>query len=359
MSNQSQFGKKKKGIINSFTKSEKVTQWIIWGGIATLGLVFWDRILPFLIRVTENTIHLLIAVGILGAIIFVITDPKVRTLAKAAYMKAISSLTRAFIKHDPIGVMRVYIQQLKGRQQEMDENADQVAAEKGKLDRIINDQFEEMKKEAAMSKKASSLGEEGEARVHKNQAGRLKSSNDKLKKMSNRMFKLQTFLKKLSKNTSLMIKDRENSLRTKELEYNTLKAGHKALSNATEIFNGKGSQKEMYEEALKFLQEDMGAKMGQMDRYLEQSQEFILNMDIESAIFDDEGAQVLDSMMDQDFNYLFEDPEDDFRRIAQGKASAEDLLNNSSAEPELVKTTRSASTSNKKAKSTNSNPYSD
>jgi hypothetical protein len=357
MSNQSQFGKKPRGL-KGFTKSEKWTQYILWGGIAALGLVFWDRILPFLIRVTENTIHLLIAVGILGTIIFVITDPKVRALAKAAYMKAISSITRAFIKHDPIGIMRVYIQQLKGRQDEMEKSADHVAAEKGKLDRIIADQFEEMKSEAAKSKKATSLGEKGQAMVHQNQAGRLKTSNDKLKKMSDRMHKLQSFLKKLSKNTSLMIQDRENSLRTKELEYNTLKAGHKALSNATAIFNGKGSQKELYEEALKFLQEDMGAKMGQMDRYLEQSQEFMLKMDIESAMFDDEGAKVLDSMLDQDFTYLFEDPEDDFQRIAQGQVSADELLNNTSAEPELIKTTKATPIKNTNTKTKSSdNPY--
>jgi len=153
MANQNQFGKKPKGLMG-FTKSEKWTQWLLLGGIATLGLVFWNRILPFLIGVVENTIHLLIAVGILGAIIFVITDPKVRALAKAAYMRAISNITTWFIKHDPIGIMRVYIQQLKSRQNEMDENANQVAAEKGKLDRIISDQFDEMKSEAAKSKKA-------------------------------------------------------------------------------------------------------------------------------------------------------------------------------------------------------------
>lgn len=355
MSNQQQFGKKTK--LLSFTKNEKVTQWVVWGAIVAAGLYFWDMILPFLIRVANNTLHLMILLGIIGAIVFVYNDPRVRALVKAAYMKAIQSITRGFVKHDPIGVMRVYIQQLKGRFNEMEKSADDVAGEKGKLDRIIEDQFEEMKSEAAKAKKARAMGEEGQAMVHQNQAGRLKSSNDKLKKMSDRMFKLQAFLKKLSKNTALMIQDRENSIRTKEVEYNSLKAGHKALSNATQIFNGKGSQKELYEQALKFLQEDMGVKMGQMDRYLEQSQEFLLKMDIESAIFDDEGAKVLDSMLDQDFTYLFENPEDDFQRIAQGQVSVDELLTNSSAEPELVKTTKSSTTQQSNDNSKKSNPY--
>lgn len=358
MSNQNKFDGKPKGL-KQFTPNEKWTQYILLAGIAALGLYFWDKILPFLIRVTENSIHLLIALGVLGGIIFVISDPKVRALAKASYMRAISNITKAFIRHDPIGIMRVYIQQLKGRQAEMSENANDVAAEKGKLDRIISDQFDEMKHEAAKANKARSLGEEGQSMVHQNQAGRLKTSNDKLKKMSDRMFKLQSFLKELSKNTSLMIQDRENSLRTKELEYNTLKAGHKALSNATEIFNGKGSQKELYEEALKFLQEDMGAKMGQMDRYLEQSQEFMLNMSIDSAMYDDAGAKVLDGMLDQDFTYLFESPDKDFQKIAQGKATLEEMMSNSSPEPELVKTTRSKKVVNVNTKTFKSdNPYS-
>ena len=349
MANQNQFGKKVIGLTNK----DKWTQRIVWAGLIGTGLYFWDMILPFLIRLTTNSIHLVAALAVLGGIVWVLTDPKLRILAKTYYYKTIQNLTRIMVKHDPIGVMRVYIQQLKVKYAEMDENANEIAGEKGKVDRLISDQFEEMQKEISMSKKATTMGEKGEAMVHQNQAGRLKSSNDKLKNMSNRMAKLQHFLKKLAKNTDLMIQDKENSLRSKEVEYNTLKAGHKALSNATAIFNGKGGQKEMYEEALKFLQDDMGMKMGQMDRYLEQSQDFMLKMDIESAIYDEEGAKLMDDMLEQDFTYLFEDPEDSFQKIASGEVSADDLLNNSSAEPQLVKTKKSKTIS----KSNASNPY--
>lgn len=328
--NKVQFKKSSK--LRKLTKGEKWTQRIIIAGAVTAGLVFWDKIIPFLIRITENTIYLVAALSVLGLFVFLITDPKIRALAKAGYMKAISSLTRLFVKNDPIGIMKIYMQQLKSRQREMEKDSNLVASEKGRVDRIISDQFEEMKIEIAKSRKSEEIGEIAKSKMHKNQAGRLKMSNEKLKKMSDRMFKLQIFLNKLSKNTSLMVQDRENSLRTKEMEYRTLKAAHKALSNATEIFNGKNSEKDLYEDALKFLQEDMGSKIGEIDNYLEKSQDFILNMDIESAIFDEEGEKVLDQLLNKDFEYLFQDPENDFQKITNGKHSADELLKDSKQE---------------------------
>lgn len=310
----------------SLSKNEKWVSRIFVALLAGTGLFFWDKILPFLIRVVQNTLHLGLLIAAVGALVFVITNPKTRSMAKLAYMKMINVITDSIIKNDPIGVIRITIQQMKSKHTMMEAESNAVAAEKGKIDLLIKNQYNEMQEYAAQAKIAKQRNEMGEYKVAINQVGRLKDSNDNLKDMSDRMYKLQMFLKKLSKNIKYLITDRENMLNSKEKEYAALKAGHKALSNATSIFNGKGYQKEYYDDALRFLNDDMGEKLGQLDRYLEQSQEFITTMDIKNSVLDQKGINVLDNMLEQDFDYLFEDPEEAFDKIAKGEATSSEML---------------------------------
>src|SRR5260370_18631498 len=67
------------------------------------------QLLPFLIAAATDTLHLALLVAGLLIVVFVITDHRVRTLAKLIFQSARRYLTGRFIDLDPIGILKNYM----------------------------------------------------------------------------------------------------------------------------------------------------------------------------------------------------------------------------------------------------------
>src|SRR5260370_417087 len=79
------------------------------------------QLLPFLIAAATDTLHLALLVAGLLIVVFVITDHRVRTLAKLIFQSAVRYLTGLFIELDPIGILKNYIAEMKKNLAVMDE----------------------------------------------------------------------------------------------------------------------------------------------------------------------------------------------------------------------------------------------
>ncbi|NJK85694.1 MAG: hypothetical protein HC906_06740 [Bacteroidales bacterium] len=74
----------------------------IIGMIAGGGYLLY-KALPFLISLTQNILHLSFLLLGLGALIYIVLDPKIRNLIFYLYKSFVRKITGIFIQIDPIG----------------------------------------------------------------------------------------------------------------------------------------------------------------------------------------------------------------------------------------------------------------
>ncbi len=85
--------------------------------------------MPYLITLLENTLY---AAGLfigVGALLYVLLDPKFRTLIWYIYKSIMRSVTGMFVQIDPIGILESYIDSLKDNLHKMDK---QIGALRGR-----------------------------------------------------------------------------------------------------------------------------------------------------------------------------------------------------------------------------------
>jgi len=99
-------------------------------------------------------------------------------------------------------------------------------------------------------------------------------------------------LDKMKRNVTLLMEDTEHEVKIQEVKYKSIKAAHAAMSSAKKLISGS-SQKDMFEQSLEFIAEDIADKMGEMDRIMEASTDFMNGIDLQNGVWDEKGLQTL------------------------------------------------------------------
>ena len=103
--------------------------------------MYFDRVVTFLIRVTENTLYLGGLLALLAGLVFLLTSRDVRTGLFFLFKTISRKLTGLIIQLDPIAIMKIYVQDLKEKRQQMQGQIDTLAGQLVKLNRKINENF--------------------------------------------------------------------------------------------------------------------------------------------------------------------------------------------------------------------------
>jgi hypothetical protein len=125
-------------------------------------------------------------------------------------------------------------------------------------------------------------------------AGRLKDSNMKLDDLYKRMEVLYRVLSKMYENSAVLAEDIEDQVRLKEQERKAMLAGHSAMKSAMSIIKGDSDKRAMFDSALEAIADDVSNKVGEMERFMEMSENFMSSIDLQNGIFEEKGMQMLD-----------------------------------------------------------------
>ena len=104
-----------------WSKKEGTTGMIVLALLIGAGVYGFSAILPWLITLLQNTIHTVFLAATLGVLIFIVTDKRVRNLAKYMFKSVMRAITGIFITIDPIGILRNYVSDLERNIREMTE----------------------------------------------------------------------------------------------------------------------------------------------------------------------------------------------------------------------------------------------
>lgn len=294
-----------KGPIKTFwQRPEGTPGMIVMAAIIVGAGIGLYHILPYLITLLTNLYTALALIAGLGVIFVLATDKRFRTLLWYFYKLAMRKMTAAFIQIDPIGILETYVEDLHKKSHKMAEQITQLSGQRGKVKRQITDYEKEMRDNIDKAKAAEKQGRDrATVTLYANKAARSEATIGKLANLFKTMGILESVIKKMNKASTFMIEDTEDKVKHMKIEREAVLKSHSVMKSAKAIIAGDNDKKILFDQAMEYVVDDIGMKLGEMDSFMEQSQSFMENMDIQNGVFEARGEKMLEEW-DQKINTI-------------------------------------------------------
>lgn len=257
----------------------------------TLVSKFFSAILAF---ATGTIFGSVISMIVLGAVIFMALDSKTRTLVSYMYKSAMRAITSLFVKIDPIGILKSYVDDLKNNLRKMNKQISKLRGQMHKLKELIINNQKEIKSNLNLASEARDSNKQAVMILKSRKAGRLKESNMKLEDLYKKMEVLYRVLKKMYENSEILVEDITDQVEVKEQERKAIMASHSAMKSAMSIISGDKDKRALFDEALEAVADDVSQKVGEMERFMEVSESFMSSIDLQNGVFEEEGLKMLE-----------------------------------------------------------------
>ncbi len=263
------------------------------GMLGALGYVLY-QILPYINEILNNTIQAVALTAVLAGMIYMIIDPKVRTLVGYMYQSVMRFITGIFVQIDPIGILENYIDDLKKSLRKMSQQIANLQGQMQKLGSIIKDNQKQINQNLQIADAAKRNDKQAIMVLKSRAAGRLQDSNMRLEDLYKKMEVLHRVLIKMYENSEIMSLDLEDQVKVKKQERSAIQASHSAMSSAMSILNGNPDKKRMFDMAMEAVNDDVSQKIGEMQRFMDLSGNFMNSIDLQNGIFEEEGLKMLE-----------------------------------------------------------------
>ncbi|MEM1323352.1 MAG: hypothetical protein AAGG75_24010 [Bacteroidota bacterium] len=275
-------------------RPEGVTGAIFLGGLVIGGGFLLSAALPTLIALAANTLYLAGMLLALAVIIYMVLDPKMRNLVWYMYKSVMRWVTSLFIQIDPIGILKSYVEDLKDNLRKMNKQISQLRGQMHKLKETIHNNRRQIESNLSLASKAKEKNKQSMMILKSRKAGRLKESNMRLEDLYKKMEVLYRVLTKMYENSEILMEDIKDQVDVKEQERKVIRTSHSAMKSAMNIISGNKDKRMMFDMALEAVANDVGNKMGEMERFMEMSANFMDSVDLQNGVFEEEGLKMLE-----------------------------------------------------------------
>lgn len=308
------------------------------------------QIMPSVIELAENMIYLGLMVGGVAAVAYVLLDKRVRTLAWYFYKSIIRKVTGVFIQLDPIAIIEGFLEDLKDKMSTMES---QIGSLKGQI-RKIKMKVKEKKEKAeyffSLANTAKNKSDNAQYRLNSKKGAREQKSMSSFIALSDRTEKLYKILSKMKKYSGIMVDDISHEIEIKKEERETIRTSHKIMKSAVNIINGNSDKKLIFDQAMEYIADDIGMRIGEMERFMDVSADFMSNMDLEQDMLEDQGLKAFDewsAKIDEKFdsdNYsspvaMLEEGSVEFKKVNEKVKMVQTIAANNTA-PNTNKTSK-------------------
>lgn len=295
---------------NFWSKPEGKTGMLFLGALGVGALYFLYKILPYLISIVQNTLYLGVLLAVLGVVLYMAFDPKVRTLISYMYKSIMRWITGIFVEIDPIAILKNYVDDLKNNLKKMDGQIANLKGQMMKLKNMITENNQTISDNLKMASHAKENDKKAIMILKSRKAGRLQESNLKLDGLYKKMEILYRVLTKMYENSQILIEDVEDQVVVKEQERKAIRASHSAMKSAMNIISGNTDKKMMFDMAMEHITEDVSMKIGEMERFMEVSGNFMDSVDLQNGIFEEEGLELLEKWEKEGVSLILGDEKD-------------------------------------------------
>lgn len=241
-----------------------------------------------------GTIGIVVSLLVLGAIIYMILDPKMRTLVSYMYKSVMRWFTGMFVTIDPVGILKNYIGDLEDNLKKMSKQIGSLKGQMRKLKNIVEENNGEINKNMLIARKAQEQNNDKAMMLSSRKAGRLKESNQKYTALHNKMSILYKVLSKMYSNSEILLEDTKDQVKVKEQERKAIRASHSAMRSAMSIIKGDTDKRAMFDQAMEVIADDVANKVGEMERFMEMSADFMDSVDLQNGVFEEQGLKMLE-----------------------------------------------------------------
>ncbi len=276
------------------------------GIVAGAGYLLY-KALPYIVNILENTLYAgLLFVGI-GALLYVLLDSKFRNLIWYVYKSIMRGLTGIFVNIDPIGVLESYIDSLKDNIQKMDRQIGALRGQMRKLKDLMTQNEQTMNASLSLANQAREKGKQAQMILKTRKAGRMQESNMKLGDLYRRMEILYRVLTKMYENSEILLEDIQDQVQVKKIEREAIRNSHSAMRSALNIISGDKDKRQMFDQAMEAIADDVSRKVGEMERFMELSANFMDSIDLQNGVYEEKGLEMLEKWEKEGVSFLLGD----------------------------------------------------
>lgn len=285
-------------------RPEGVTGALVLAGIAGGAGYLLYTFMGTLIVLASNTLYLAGMLIALGAVIYMILDPKMRTLVSYMYKSAMRWITSLFVKIDPISILKSYVEDLRDNVGKMNKQITKLRSQMHLLAEQIHNNSKQMEVSLGQAQQAKEGNQESVVVLKSRQAGRLKESNIKLSDLYKKMQLLYKVLNRMYETSEVMAEDISDQVKIKEQERAAIHASYSAMKSAMSVMTGDKDKRALFDEALEVMADDVSLKVGEMERFMELSENFMSSVDLQNGVFEEEGLKMLEKWEQQGVSHI-------------------------------------------------------
>lgn len=269
------------------------------GGLFLLGIIGGSvfvlaKFLPAIIALAESSFYLISMLLVLGIILYTLFSPKSRNLIWYLYKSVMRWITGIFVNIDPIGILKNYIEDLRDNLGKMNKQIGRLKSQMHLLNEQIHNNSKQINDSLSEAQKAKESNLESVLVLKSRQAGRLKESNLKLDDLYRKMELLYRVLLKMYEASEVMAEDINDQVKLKEQERSAIHASHSAMKSAMSVISGDKDQRALFDEALSTMADDISSKVGEMEQFMELSENFMSSVDLQNGVFEEQGLKMLE-----------------------------------------------------------------
>lgn len=306
-------------------RPEGVTGGLVMGGLVLGGGYLLYLFLPALVALTSNVLALAGMLIALGVIIYLVLDPRMRNLVWYMYKSVMRWITGLFIQIDPIGILKSYVEDLKDNLGKMNRQLAKLRGQMHKLKELIHNNKKEILDNLELAGQAKENNKKNLVILKTRKAGRLKESNLKLEDLYKKMEILYRVLTKMYENSEILVEDIQDQVKVKEQERKAIRASHSAMRSAMNVINGDADKRAMFDQALEAVADDVSEKVGEMERFMELSENFMASVDLQNGVFEEEGLKMLEKWENEGVSLLLGESKHDIIEAAENDDDVLDL----------------------------------
>ena len=250
--------------------------------------------LPAIVAAMSNVLVLAVTILAIGALIYMVLDPKMRTLVGYMYKSFMRKLTGMFVTIDPIGILKNYVDDLQGNLEKMGKQIGNIRGQMRKLKTLVKENEEQINQNLLLAQKAKEKGIQNQMVLASRKAARLKETNAKYTALHTKLEILYRVLTKMYQNSEILLEDTKDQVKLKEEERKAIRASHSAMKSAMSVISGNSDQRALFDAALEQIADDVAAKVGEMEQFMEMSSSFMDSVDLQNGVFEEQGMKMLE-----------------------------------------------------------------
>lgn len=275
-------------------RPEGVTGAIFLTALIGGGAFLLINFLPQIIAFAQGLFGLVVIIAVLAAIIYVLLDPKARNLMWYMYKSVMRWITGLFVQIDPVGILKSYVEDLEDNLKKMGKQIGALRGQMRKIATLIETNQQDIDKNMQLASVAKRQGNDKQTVLASRKAARLQEANEKYQTLHQKMEIMYRILDKMYQNSEILLEDTRDQVKLREQERKAIRASHSAMKSAMSIISGDPDKRAMFDAALENIADDVANKVGEMERFMEMSANFMDSVDLQNGVFEEDGLRMLE-----------------------------------------------------------------